>query len=244
VGEIKWTDEKVTRLWGYYSSNPSYRAQYFSYHSGKYILNYINRHVKLGRLESVLDFGCGPGHLIEHLLKIVGRGKVFGIDYSKEAVEQVNHNFSKHKSFAKAVWADSMPSSFADNSMDMVISIEVIEHLDDKQLEGVFKEIYRILKPGGFVIITTPNEEDLQANKTICPECGSIFHRWQHVRTWSAESLEAYLSSAGFKTRLVNATFFQSTTDHIITTIIKIKHLLLRKKADNFLPHLIAIAEK
>mgnify|MGYP001577543313 FL=1 len=200
--EIVWSPEKVRKIWDFYSKNLS-QSQYFSYHSGKYIVDYIGRYLNIGSMESLLDFGCGPGYLIEHLLKSGGRGKVFGLDFSKEAVDQVNQKFNKHKYFGEAVRVDRLPSPFADNSMDVVISIEVVEHLNDEQLDGMMQEVARVLKPGGCFVVTAPNKEDLEANKTICPECGCIFHRWQHVRTWTPQTLEDRLTSSGFSIRLI-----------------------------------------
>lgn len=64
---IDWTPVKVGRLWDYYASNPAYDDHYFSKHSGGSILDFVRRHVPLsGR--HVLDFGCGPGFMLERLL--------------------------------------------------------------------------------------------------------------------------------------------------------------------------------
>lgn len=137
-----------------------------------------------------------------------------------------------------------MPSSFSDDSIDVVISVEVVEHLDDQQLERMLKDIYRVLKPCGRVIITTPNNEDLGENKTIYPECGCIFNRWQYVRTWSAQSLEKCLSESGFKTKLIKTTFFQSSSASIVGNALNLINIFLGKKTGTYRPHLIAMAEK
>jgi hypothetical protein len=64
-------------------------------------------------------------------------------------------------------------------------------------------ETNRTLKQGGFIVITTPNNENMEENKTMCPECGCVFHRWQHQRTFSAKSLELVLRNYGFVTKIV-----------------------------------------
>ena len=48
-------------------------------------------------------------------------------------------------------------------------------------------------------MITTPNEEVLSNNAVFCPECGHEFHRWQHLRSWSADSLASALARHGFE---------------------------------------------
>lgn len=55
--EIDWTDEKISRIWNYYAKNPSYQSQYFSYHSGKHIIEYVDKHIKLKNMKTFLDFG-------------------------------------------------------------------------------------------------------------------------------------------------------------------------------------------
>lgn len=100
--EIIWSPEKVKRIWDYYSKNLSSK-EYLSYHSGNYIIDYIDNYIEFKKVRSILDFGCDPGFLIEHLLKILEKGTVFGLDFSREAVEIVNKRFNKHKGFGKAV---------------------------------------------------------------------------------------------------------------------------------------------
>lgn len=129
----------------------------------------------------------GPGYLIEHLLKFLGNkwgGQIYGLDFSKESIEKFREKFIGFNNVVNAMWVNKLPSLIEDNFIDCVFAVEIIEHLSDTYLSATLNEIYRILKPGGYLIITTPNNEDLEANKTICPECGCIFHRWQHVRSW------------------------------------------------------------
>ena len=82
---------------------------------------------------------------------------------------------------------------------------EFIEHLTDEVLENTIKEIKRVIKPGGYLIVTTPNDENLQNETTICPECGCVFHRWQHVRSWNISSIKTYLTDMDFDVIYVKA---------------------------------------
>jgi hypothetical protein len=47
-------------------------------------------------------------------------------------------------------------------------------------------------------LITNPNEEDLDASMKICPECKCMFHRWEHMRSFSAPSLSSLVVEPGF----------------------------------------------
>jgi len=55
-----------------------------------------------------------------------------------------------------------------------------------------------LLRPNGKLVLTTPNEENLDASKIICPNCSAVFHRMQHVRNWSADALAERLAANGF----------------------------------------------
>ena len=97
----------------------------------------------------------------------------------------------------------SLPGPLAAGHFDVVYATEVIEHLNDTEFDGMLAECKRLLKPGGKVFFTTPNEEDYDASKVMCPDCGSIFHKWQHLRTWTRDSLRERIERAGFRTRSV-----------------------------------------
>lgn len=81
---------------------------------------------------------------------------------------------------------------------DFAWMIEVVEHLQDAELQESIELARHALKPGGYLVITTPNREDIEAMERICPDCGAIFHPKQHVRSWSRESLARYLEEKGF----------------------------------------------
>jgi len=221
--EIQWTHEKVHHLWNYYSKNEGYQKQYFSYQAGKIVLNHIGRYMKFNKMSALLDYGCGPGFLIEELVKrLRNNQKCFGLDFSKESVALVEKKFAGKPNYGGAVWVEKLPSNYENDSMDLVISLEVIEHLDDEQLSGMTEEIYRILKPHGYISITTPNRENLEENKTMCPECGCIFHRWQHIRMWTAYTLQQYMERSGFKTVHILESNFASKYQKMLKYFFKL----------------------
>ncbi len=227
--EITWSNGRIDRLWEYYSGNAAYQEEYFSYQAGKIVLSLIRKFVPLGNLSAILDYGCGPGFLIEAILGRLKMGqKCYGLDFSKNSVELVENKFSGSPHYGRTVWAENLPSCYPDGSMDLVISLEVIEHLDDEKLSSMLREIYRILTPHGYVAITTPNRENLAKSKVICPECGTIFHRWQHVRTWTASTLQDYMETKGFKTVHILESNFASKHQRLVKYFLK---LFPQKKA-------------
>lgn len=149
----------------------------------------------------VLDFGCGPGFLSERLLD--GGFEVTAVDQSPGSVDAANRRCGgRHGWHGAALGSDGLPSA----SFDGAMCIETIEHLDDDGLSAVLEEIDRVLRPSGIAVFTTPNEEDLRASMVYCPFCDTEFHPVQHVRSWSAASLEEALLAAGFDVLLSAST--------------------------------------
>lgn len=190
--ELAWTPERVQSFWDYYSANEALADTYFGRQVGRSLLGYIKRKIRIG---SAVDIGCGAGDLIGYLL---ARGiDAYGADQSPASVERVNSRFEGSKHFKGAVVGTR---ALPDEAADTAFILEVIEHVDDPALESILSEAHRVLKPGGHVVLTTPNEENLAANKMFCPGCGAVFHRVQHVRSWSADSLSAAVKRYGFET--------------------------------------------
>jgi ubiquinone/menaquinone biosynthesis C-methylase UbiE len=100
----------------------------------------------------VLDVGCGTGAIMKEMTT-QGFGVVVGIDMSEEALK-----YCKEKQLqAVQGFADKIP--YPDNTFDLVIASDVLEHLQDDA--RAVQEIYRILKPGGRLIATVPAHQFL-----------------------------------------------------------------------------------
>lgn len=185
--EIDWTRERIERFWDYYSGNRALEDTYFARISGRQLIDYVRKRIRIGL---AVDIGCGRGDLIGFLLD---RGfRAYGMDQSTESVELVRRRFSSKALFLGA--GNEPPPA------DTAFMLEVVEHMDDAALSGALADVRRILKPGGHLVITTPSEENLDKEKIMCPECGSTFHRMQHVRSWSADTLASHLAQHGFAT--------------------------------------------
>jgi 2-polyprenyl-3-methyl-5-hydroxy-6-metoxy-1,4-benzoquinol methylase len=98
----------------------------------------------------LLEVGCGQGRGVELLIK--NSSTYLGIDKIQEVIDQLAEQFPESK-FRQAVIPPF--SDLESNSFDTVVSFQVIEHIEDDLL--FLKEIYRVLKPGGIAIISTPN---------------------------------------------------------------------------------------
>ena len=174
---IEWTPERIERFWNFYSANAAAHGSYFSKQFGGAILALV-RGGCVSRARSWI-LGCGPGYFLEHLLRHGLACKA--IDSSVEAVALVQARRRDGRVFSAPLWAGWIGSRSTDGEAGAVFLIEVMEHLTPDQTVVTYAEISRILRPGGHLIITVPNAEDLEANSVACPECGCVFHRMQHL---------------------------------------------------------------
>lgn len=126
--------------------------------------------------ETVLDLGSGAGFDAFLAVRKVGKtGKVIGVDMTDEMLEKARENAKKsgfdNVEFRKG---DIEDLPLEDEEVDVVISNCVINLAPDK--EKVFKETYRVLKPGGRlmvsdVVLTKPLPDELKNNKELLSGC-------------------------------------------------------------------------
>jgi 2-polyprenyl-3-methyl-5-hydroxy-6-metoxy-1,4-benzoquinol methylase len=193
---VEWTPDKIGAFWDFVSSIESQAQMYFTYGAGAGVAKHIASVIDLAGA-SVLDFGCGPGHLFPHLVKQAPDVRYFGLDFSEGSIEQLTKKWGGEKQFAGGAAIGDFPVKL-DREFDVVVCCEVIEHLDDATLEHVCDAFFRLLKKGGRLYLATPNAEDLERNQVMCPDCHAVFHRWQHLRSWNARSLVAQMTKHGF----------------------------------------------
>jgi 2-polyprenyl-3-methyl-5-hydroxy-6-metoxy-1,4-benzoquinol methylase len=153
----------------------------------------------------VLDMGCGRGDLTGYLLE---KYEVVAADLSRDSVATVERRFAGHPRFrGVTVGTAELPS----DSVDLIFILEVVEHLEDEALEAVLGEAHRLLRRGGHLVLSTPNDENLEANKVICPECACIFHRVEHVRSWTTKGLTEHVARYGFQGEAFATRLFPDT---------------------------------
>ena len=99
--------------------------------------------------KTILEIGTGPGHILEELLK-ENFSKVIGIDISLDMLLRAKkRNSNNKKLFLINANAEKIP--IKESTVDLIISRGSIFFWKD--LETAFKEIYRVLKPNGFLLI-------------------------------------------------------------------------------------------
>ena len=147
--------------------------------------------LRLSSDAKVLDCGCGGGSNIKRLLKSCPRGIVKGIDYSPVSVEKarkVNHAAIAEGrcSVLQGSVADMI---FADASFDAVTAFETVYFWP--ALPQCFREIYRVLKPGGTFFICNESNGDTDKDEKWTEIIGGMV-------IYKSGELKAYLEQAGF----------------------------------------------
>jgi 2-polyprenyl-3-methyl-5-hydroxy-6-metoxy-1,4-benzoquinol methylase len=99
----------------------------------------------------ILDFGCGRGWIANNLKDF---GVVTGIDLSPKAVAKAKQQYPD-VNFLSGDLGDDFFRQSLEEKFDVVVSSEVIEHLDEQKIFMV--NIKKALKPGGMLVLTTPN---------------------------------------------------------------------------------------
>ena len=98
--------------------------------------------------ERWMDMGCGQGELLQHANTKGLSG--FGLDITRHNAES-----TLRLGFPSLVTDLNHPLPFASDSLGGITLIEVIEHVI--QAEFLIRELYRVIRPGGWLILTTPN---------------------------------------------------------------------------------------
>jgi SAM-dependent methyltransferase len=173
-----------------------------------------------GRLQGrILENGCGIGMYAERLQAF--GGQVIGLEYDFERALQAHHRVAQIVNAA----GESLP--FPDNSFDLILSHEVIEHVqDDAQ---AIREMIRVLRPGGRLVLFCPNRGYPFETHGIywrgryhfgnIPLVNYLPRRWRdrlapHVRVYSPKDLQALFH--GLQVRVVYRTILFGAYDNLI----------------------------
>lgn len=159
-------------------------------------LNGMQREANLLRFMTVaqepigklLDVGCGGGRFLNRMQK---RGwQVEGTDFDEQATKKVTSRYG-----ITTHVGDLPQCALPANSFDVITMSQTIEHLYDPL--ATLRECLRILKPGGLLVMTTPNVRSIAAG-----EFGASWRGWEaprHLHLFSVESLQKLTQRAGFE---------------------------------------------
>ncbi|MDX2031448.1 MAG: class I SAM-dependent methyltransferase [Blastocatellia bacterium] len=133
----------------------------------------------------VLDIGCGTGATMDHLKRI---GQVHGID-----LEEIPLRFSRRRGHERVMRASATELPLADESLDLVTALDVIEHLDD-DVQGL-REIRRVLKPNAPAVFFVPAFQALWGPNDV--QSG-------HKRRYRLPQFRAAIEAAGLRVERIS----------------------------------------
>lgn len=161
-------------------------SHFFYVGNHKIILSLAKKYLTTPRGKTtILDAGCGTGLLAKKLERF---GSTWGIDVSREAVKYTKSRGIK----AKLASINKLP--FKKNSFDLVVSIDVLYHKQVNDTKAL-NEFYRVLKPGGIVVVRVP------ANKWLHLKHDEHVHTRQR---YSIFEIKNKISTSGFKLRKIS----------------------------------------
>ena len=146
---------------------------------------------------SVLDIGCGNGAMLAEIRQH-GSWRLCGVESSVSGVSLArSQGFDVRLADANA----DLTALFEPHSFDLIISVEVIEHVYDPR--RLLRQAHALLRPRGHLVLTTPYHGYLK-NLLIAAlgKCDSHFNPlWDsgHIKFWSRKTLSMALDETGFQ---------------------------------------------
>ncbi len=120
------------------------------------ILSFIGQHRPFWQSGAILDWGCGCGRVMAQMMKLVAPERLHGCDIDAEAIawdkeHLMGPSFSRIEPYP--------PTSYADDSFDIIYGISVMTHLDEEAQFAWLRELQRIARPGAIVALTVIGED-------------------------------------------------------------------------------------
>ncbi len=153
--------------------------------------------------KKILEIGCGVASFVPY---ITACDEYIGTDLSSEAINTAAHEFGNKPGFSFQVM-DAQDLKFSDCTFDLVLAREVIEHVPD--IKSTLSEAYRVLKPGGCILVTSPNRNSLHLRINRLLGYKDFTCAFDHIKELTFEEAEQMLLETGFQIIDTNGIFLQ-----------------------------------
>jgi len=196
---LKRREGDAIRISGDYQARAlkSNRAAQRFWHEAKFRL--IERVAMPCAHDRVLDAGCGSGTISQFLSLYAG--EVIGIDSNPSAIGYASHAYKRpNLTFRLGQFEDLI----ADKPLDRIYCIEVLEHLYESQAADVLSLFHRLTKPGGQLLLTTPNYHSAwPVIEWLLDRLSLVatLDEAQHVTHFTKRKLSVMCESAGWQVR-------------------------------------------
>lgn len=185
--------------------------------------NVLQEHIKRYELackfvqdKKVLDAACGAGYGAK-MLELAGAKQVIGIDISSGSIESATVDYSSDKTSFLVGDVNKLP--FEDESFDVVVSFETIEHISDGT--AWINEAFRVLKSKGIFIVSTPNRIMTNPGLFMGEKPLNIYHTFEYsLNEFIGELLKKYDIM-----HIFGQTFIHNTKDYATMTLRQVRGL-------------------
>ena len=154
---------KLAKQWGYDYWDGDRRINYGGYHyiKGRWekVARFMVKHYNLSKAPKILDIGCGKGFLLFDLLKILPDAEIHGIDISQYAI---GNSMEEVRDSLQVGNATHLP--WADNTFDLVISINTLHNLYNFELNSALREMERVGKQNKYLCVESYRNEEEKTN--------------------------------------------------------------------------------
>jgi ubiquinone/menaquinone biosynthesis C-methylase UbiE len=135
--------------------------------------------------ERILEVGPGPGYIALEIAKLLPDADVVGLDISQTMVELAEENALEYGLTGQVIFrrGDASDMPFGDASFDFVVSSGSLHHW--KGPERIFREIYRVLRPGCKALISDIRRDaPKEGIEALASQVDSMFMRWGLKHSW------------------------------------------------------------
>jgi ubiquinone/menaquinone biosynthesis C-methylase UbiE len=152
---------------------------YFREYEHMYLAQPIMEAIAPHKSPLILDVATGTGRLPLAMMRHNGfQGRVVGIDLSRQMLRYAVKNLNLYEERVDFIWSPAEKLPFADNTFDVVTSLEALEFMTDPK--AVLAELVRVLRPGGLLLVS-------QRQNT----------RYMPGKTWTSGEIQAILVDMG-----------------------------------------------
>ncbi len=208
------------KLWNKYLFQKNYEL----IHSPIYI-DKINRVLKFlePKKGKFLDVGLGRGYLEKKIIKSNLKVSIYGVDFSPKTIKYLNKEIAGNFYVANLF---NLP--FQDSFFETIAVLDVLEHIERNKILQAMKEINRVLKNGGQIVISVPINENLK----LLNREGRNYNA--HLREYTLPIIKKELLSSGFK-------IFKHEYLTAFKKFYKIKNIITKVLPDFRKPNLLIV---
>lgn len=195
TGQDFQLDDERIKVLHYSSNNAGWNDELTTYHENaagdNHFIDQASRHYTLTQLKknltvnqpTILEIGCSSGYMLQKIQQFIPHATLIGSDVVYKPLLELSKKLT-----IPLLRFDILQCPLPDNCIDAIILLNVLEHIEDDTT--TLKQIYRILKPNGVLILEVPAGPHLyDAHDKIC----------MHFRRYTLTKLCKLISAQGFK---------------------------------------------